>query len=102
MATAGRDAPVAAFGPLLRTPELDSLGPSDGVKLLCWLGVPPVRVVPINRALRGHPRSLRLGASRAGDVVELRVATDELARVYIAELETRRVASWPPPASSGA
>lgn len=97
----GRDAPVAAwvasFGPLLRVIELDTLGTPDAVELLRRLGVPPVRAVPINRVLRGHPLSLRLVAATpstlaGGDDAALRPATEELARVYLAELEpaTRR------------
>lgn len=98
---AGRDAPVAAwaaaFGPLLRVLELDTLGASDAVELLRRLGVPPVRAVPINRVLRGHPLSLRLvgampSTHTGGDGAAVRPATAELARVYLAELdpETRR------------
>jgi Transcriptional regulatory protein, C terminal len=101
LAIAGRDAPVAAwgaaFGPLMRTLELDSLGPGDGVELLRRLGVPPSQAVPINRALRGHPLSLRLAAATdmaapCSDRAGARGATDELARVYLAglEAETRR------------
>ncbi len=93
---AGRDTPVAAwavaFGPLLRVIELDTLGAPDAVELLRRLGVPPVRAAAINRVLRGHPLSLRLVAAMpstlaGGDDAALRPATEELARVYLAELE---------------
>lgn len=93
---AGRDAPVAAwaasFGPLLRVVELDTLGAPDAVELLRRLGVPPVRAVPINKVLRGHPLSLRLVAAMpstlaGADDTALRPATEELARVYLGELE---------------
>jgi AAA ATPase domain len=96
VAIAGRDAPVAAwsaaYGPLLRALELDSLGPGDAVALLGRLGVPPNRAVPLNRALRGHPLSLGLAASTpaalgpSGDD-GLQPAIDELARTYLTGLD---------------
>ncbi len=95
VAVFGRDAPgaawVRAFGPSLAVRELDSLPAREAAALLARLGVPPDRVAPLNRVLRGHPLSLRLAAA-TGDAPAV-PALDELARSYLRALpESTRAA----------
>ena len=101
MAIAGREPPAAAWtaghGPQLSQFGLDSLSPADAVTLLGRLGVPRHRALQVNRVLRGHPLALQLMASTpshvgGGDDGNLRLAIQELARLFLDDLEdgTRR------------
>jgi hypothetical protein len=96
---AGREPPVAVW---LTAPGLEggirsvALGPlpeGDAAQLLVALGVSPDRAKQLNRIARGHPLALRLAAAtladqpeRLLDQVAAHEVTDQLARLYLADV----------------
>jgi hypothetical protein len=96
---AGREPPVAMWltAPGLeggvRTVPLGPLPDGDATQLLVALGVSADRARPLNRIARGHPLALRLAAAtladqpeRMLDQVAAHEVTDQLARLYLADV----------------
>jgi hypothetical protein len=96
---AGREPPVAVWltAPGLeggiRTVPIGPLDDDEAAELLATLGVNHDRTRPLNRIARGHPLALRLAAATLADQPERRLdlvaeheVTDQLARLYLADV----------------
>jgi hypothetical protein len=96
---AGREPPVAVWltAPGLeggiRTVALEPLNEHEAAELLIASGVSPERTPLLNRIARGHPLALRLAAATLADQSERRLdqvaaheVTDQLARLYLADV----------------